>query len=50
MGLAPERIRGSVRFGLGRFNTEAEIDRAAQRVVEEVKRLRLVAEGGGIPR
>jgi len=46
MGLSRERIRGSVRFGLGRFNTEAEIDRAALRVADEVRRLRTIAAAG----
>ncbi|HLN30386.1 MAG TPA: cysteine desulfurase family protein [Gemmataceae bacterium] len=30
MGVAPELGRGAVRFSVGRFTTEAEIDRAAQ--------------------
>jgi cysteine desulfurase len=47
----------SIRFGLGRFTTEDEIDRAVERVVAEVRRLRRLspfyrpagaeAEGGG---
>jgi cysteine sulfinate desulfinase/cysteine desulfurase-like protein len=36
LGLAPERIRGAVRFGLGRGTSEAEIDLVIGRVVEEV--------------
>lgn len=37
----PERlIHTSIRFGIGRFNTEEEIDFAAEYVVENVKRLR----------
>jgi len=40
LGLSPEAARGSVRFGLGRFNTEEEIDFAAGRIVETVRRLR----------
>jgi cysteine desulfurase len=33
----------SLRFSFGRFSTEAEVDRAAERVVEEVSRLRELA-------
>jgi cysteine desulfurase len=40
LGLPEARVRASVRFGIGRFNTEAEIDRAAARLVEEVRRAR----------
>ena len=38
---APNRLaESSIRFGIGRFNTQAEIDRAAGLVIEEVGRLR----------
>lgn len=38
---APSRLaESSIRFGIGRFNTQAEIDRAAGLVIEEVGRLR----------
>ena len=40
IGLAPARIAASLRIGLGRFTTEAELDRAAQRIAEEVRRHR----------
>jgi cysteine desulfurase len=40
LGLPEARVRASVRVGIGRFNTEAEIDRAAARLVEEVRRAR----------
>lgn len=40
MGIDEERAHASIRFGLGRFNTEAEVDAVAERVIAEVKRLR----------
>jgi cysteine desulfurase len=45
LGLPPALARCALRFGLGRGTTEAEIDRAAERVVEVVQRLR-AARGG----
>jgi len=39
LGLPPDRVRSGIRFGLGRFNTAEEIERAAARVVEQVQRL-----------
>ena len=40
LGVADELAHNSIRFGLGRFTTTEEIDRAADRVVESVMRLR----------
>jgi cysteine desulfurase len=40
MGLTDEQANSTLRFGIGRFNTEAEIDYAAERVIETVKKLR----------
>jgi len=40
LGVPEELAHSSVRFGLGRFNTEEEVDYVAARVVETVKRLR----------
>jgi len=37
---AGDLTHGSIRFGIGRFNSQAEIDYVAARVVETVKRLR----------
>ena len=36
IGLSDEAVRGSLRFGLGRFTTDEEIDYAIQRVVDAV--------------
>ena len=40
IGLADELAYSAIRFGLGRFTTEEEIDYTVKRVVEEVRRLR----------
>jgi cysteine desulfurase len=40
MGLPMERVQGSLRFSLGRFTTEAAVDRAAAAVAEAVARQR----------
>jgi cysteine desulfurase len=40
LGVSDELARGSIRFGLGRFNTEEEVDYTADLVVTQVKRLR----------
>lgn len=40
LGRGDELAHGSIRFGLGRFTTEEEVDFVASRVIEEVKRLR----------
>lgn len=40
IGLNDDAARSSLRFGLGRFNTEADVDFAVDRVAEAVERLR----------
>ena len=40
LGCPDELATSSIRFGLGRFNTEAEVDYVADRVVETVQSLR----------
>ncbi|MGO9591943.1 MAG: IscS subfamily cysteine desulfurase [Candidatus Acidiferrales bacterium] len=40
LGVPEDLAHSSIRFGLGRFNTEEEVDYVAGRVVETVKRLR----------
>jgi cysteine desulfurase len=40
LGVSEELAHSSIRFGLGRFNTEEETDYVAGRVIETVKRLR----------
>lgn len=45
LGVGGELSHSSLRFGVGRFNTEEEIDHAAQRVVEVASRLKQAYRG-----
>jgi len=40
LGAGDDLAHSSIRFGIGRFNTEAEVDYVAERVIDTVKRLR----------
>jgi Cysteine sulfinate desulfinase/cysteine desulfurase and related enzymes len=40
LGISDELAQSSIRFGIGRFNTEAEIDYVAEKVVHNVQQLR----------
>ena len=40
LGAGDDLAHSSIRFGIGRFNTQAEVDYVAERVIETVKRLR----------
>jgi cysteine desulfurase len=40
IGVGEELAHTSIRFGIGRFNTESEIDRVVDMLTEKVNRLR----------
>src|SRR5207245_10973081 len=40
LGVGDDLAHTSIRFGLGRFNTDEEVDYVAERVIREVARLR----------
>ncbi len=43
MNLGPERLRGSLRFSFGRFNTEADVDKAIAIVPRVIAKLRAMS-------
>jgi cysteine desulfurase len=43
LGLDDDTTRSSIRFGLGRFNTAAEVERAIDMIAESAKRLRAMS-------
>ena len=43
LGVGEERFHSSIRFGLGRFTTEEEVDYTAKKVIETVKKLRRIS-------
>jgi cysteine desulfurase len=43
LGLDEEAAHSSIRFGLGRFNTEEEVDYVAERLIDVVKKLREIS-------
>lgn len=45
IGAAPDDVRTSLRLGLGRFSTPAEIDTAAAVIIDTVRRLRAESTG-----
>ena len=45
IGVSDALAHGSVRIGVGRFNTAEEIERVAERIAQEVARLRELASG-----
>ena len=43
LGLGDEMAHSSIRFGLGRFNTKAEVDYVADKIIDVVRKLRELA-------
>lgn len=45
LGVSEELAKASIRFGLGRWSTEAEVDYTVDRLAERVERLRAMSRG-----
>ena len=43
MNLPSERLRGSMRFSFGRFNTDEDVDRALEIIPAVISKLRALA-------
>ncbi|MGH8058106.1 MAG: IscS subfamily cysteine desulfurase [Candidatus Entotheonellia bacterium] len=50
MGLREDLVHASIRFSLGRWSTEADVDEAVRQIVERVKRLRAMSPQYGLAR
>jgi len=50
MGLREDLVHASIRFSLGRWTTDADVDEAVRQVVERVKRLRAMSPQYGLAR
>lgn len=48
MGLSEERLKGSLRFSFGKFNSEPEVETAASKIIEVVAKLRKMSAGARI--
>src|SRR5437588_10667863 len=49
MKVSDERARGSMRFSFGRFNTEAEVDKAAEILAHVIAKLRALSPAVHVP-
>src|SRR6202140_591311 len=49
MNLSDENARGSMRFSFGRFNTEAEVDKAVEVLAQVIAKLRALSPAARVP-